>query len=230
MVNPWLQIPWSDYEAHMALPEVAQAQALSRLMASSLLEFSPVSLAVVGCATGNGFEHIDPVSTRRVVGIDINPAYLRILEARYSAKIPCLELIEADISAPGFQIEPVSMVFAGLVFEYVNVPCALRNIADCLAVGGSLIAVLQQPSPESAPVTVTRYKSLERLAPIMNLVPPMEFIGMCRSLGLREVMTDTMPLKKGKTFFVAFCRKDPEQASAAEPPKLGEGWAAQVSG
>jgi hypothetical protein len=29
---------------------------------------------VLGCATGNGFEHIDPLVTRRVVEIDINPA------------------------------------------------------------------------------------------------------------------------------------------------------------
>ena len=34
MENPWLRIPASDYEAHMALPEVSQTQALSKLMAS----------------------------------------------------------------------------------------------------------------------------------------------------------------------------------------------------
>jgi hypothetical protein len=55
--NPWLQIPACDYEAHMALPEVAQAQALSKLMASVMKEYTPQSLAVIGCTTGNGFEH-----------------------------------------------------------------------------------------------------------------------------------------------------------------------------
>jgi hypothetical protein len=30
MKNPWLQIPVWDYENHMGLPEVAQAQALSK--------------------------------------------------------------------------------------------------------------------------------------------------------------------------------------------------------
>jgi SAM-dependent methyltransferase len=220
MINPWLQIPWSDYEAHMALPEVAQAQALSSLMATALAEYSPASLAVVGCTAGNGFEHIDTGRTRRVVGIDINPDYLRILEARFGGKIPGLELIEADIAAQGFRIDPVSMVFAGLVFEYVDVLCALRNIAGCLGVGGYFVSVLQQPSAESAPVTVTSYKSLELLAPIMNLVPPMEFSGMCNSLGFRMIRTDTLPLKKGKAFFVGFYRKESGQAPFTRPHKL----------
>jgi len=121
MINPWLRIPASDYEAHMALPEVAQAQALSNLMASALIEYTPMSLAVIGCTTGNGFEHINTARTQRVVGIDINPDYLTILETRFRGRIPCLELIKADITAPSFRIDPVSMVFAGLVFEYVDV-------------------------------------------------------------------------------------------------------------
>lgn len=98
MINPWLYIPASDYDAHMALPEVAQAQALSSLMAAALAEYAPSSLAVIGCATGNGFEHINTAHTPRVVGIDINPDYLKILGVRFGGRIPRLELIEADIA------------------------------------------------------------------------------------------------------------------------------------
>ena len=176
MKNPWLRIPSSDYEARMALPEVAQAQALSKLMASALKEYPPASLAVIGCTAGNGFEHIDPTNTRRVVGVDINAAYLAVLKTRFAGKIPHLELIEADVTAPCFGFDPVAMVFAALVFEYVDAASALRSIARCLAPGAILVAVLQLPSPESAPVTVSRYKSLELLAPIMNLVSPSEFL------------------------------------------------------
>jgi len=207
MQNPWLQIPASDYEAHMALPEVAQAQALSKLMASALKEYDPASLAVIGCTTGNGLEHVDPTHTRRVVGVDINAAYLAVLKARFADKIPRLELIEADIADPNFRFDPVSMVFAALVFEYVDVAAALRNIARCLIPGATLVAVLQLPSPESAPVTATRYKSIELLSSIMKLVSPPEFSGMCRSLGLQQVQTDSIPLKKGKAFWVGFYRE-----------------------
>lgn len=194
----------------MALPEVAQAQTLNELMASALKEYTPESLAVIGCTTGNGFEHIDHTHTRRVVAVDINAAYIAILKERFAAKIPCLELIDADITALGFIFNPVSMIFAALVFEYVNVEVALGNITRCLNPGAVFVTVLQLPSAESAPVTATRYKSLELLAPILNLVSPFEFSRMCRTFGLRQVKTESIPLKKGKSFFVGFYRKDTE--------------------
>ena len=104
MLNPWLQIPASDYEDHMSLPEVAQAQALNKLMASALKEYTPASIAVIGCTTGNGFEHIDAAHTRRVVGVDINPVYLGMLEKRFAGRIFDLELVEADVAAPVFRL------------------------------------------------------------------------------------------------------------------------------
>ena len=219
MTNPWLQIPATDYEAHMRLPEVAQTQALSKLMASALTEYTPNSLLVIGCTTGNGFEHIDTTHTRRIVGVDINPAYLAVLQRRFAGKIPGLELFEADIVSPGFIIDPVAMVFAGLVFEYMDVSGALRSIDRCMVPGAILVAVLQLPSPESAPVTATRYKSLERLAPIMNLISPSGFSDMCGKVGLQRIKTDTIPLKKGKFFFVGFYRKDTEPYLPANADK-----------
>ena len=225
MKNPWLQIPACDYEAHMALPEVAQAQALSKLMASVMKEYTPQSLAVIGCTTGNGFEHINHTYTHRVVGIDINAAYLSVLKARFTGKITHLELIEADITAPNFEFNPVSMVFAALVFEYVNVEVALGNISRCLVPGAVLVAVLQLPSSESAPVTATRYKSLELLAPIMNLVSPFEFSHMCNTLGLQQIKTESISLQKGKAFFVGFYRKDTERA--VPPDRRGKALASR---
>ncbi len=56
MRNSWLDIPLADYESHMALPYVAQAQLLSDLFAEALQELSPESVALLGCAGGNGFE------------------------------------------------------------------------------------------------------------------------------------------------------------------------------
>jgi len=53
--NPWLTIPLADYEAHMALPQVGQAQLLADLFAAELRERSPSSVAVLGCAGGKRF-------------------------------------------------------------------------------------------------------------------------------------------------------------------------------
>jgi hypothetical protein len=90
----------------------------------------------------------------------------------------------------------------------VDVAAALHNIARCLTPGAILAAVLQLPSLESAPVTSTRYKSLELLAPIMKLVSPSAFSNMCKRLGLQQIKTDSIPLKKGKAFFVGFYRRE----------------------
>ena len=214
MINPWLKIPATDYEAHMSLPEVAQTQALNALLFSALTEYAPASLAVFGCTTGNGFEHIDTSQTRRVVGVDINHEYLLILKNRFGRKIPYLQTIEADFTNSDFQIERVSMVFAGLVFEYVSIRAALLSIERCMLPGGILVAVLQLTSAESAPVTATQYRSLELLTPLMHLVSPDEFSDACISIGLRELKTESFPLKMGKAFHVGYYQKDAHLVAA----------------
>ena len=211
MTNPWLTISAEDYEAHMASPEVDQLRALNQLFNTVLEEFRPESLAVPGCTTGNGFEHIDPAVTRRVVGIDINPSYLGVARTRFLSSHPMLELLEKDFTSETFAIDPVSLVFAALVFEYVSVREAVRNISRSLTPGGVLVAALQLPSLTSTPVTKTRFKSLEALGPIMNLVSPQEFSLACFHNGLREVRQTRIPLKQGKEFWVGFYRKDQAQ-------------------
>jgi ubiquinone/menaquinone biosynthesis C-methylase UbiE len=214
MTNPWLHIPATDYEAHMALAEVAQTQALNALFASALAEYSPSSIAVLGCTTGNGFEHIDTSQIKRVVGVDINAEYLAVLKSLFWDKIPCLKVVEADFTTSDFRIEPVSMVFAALVFEYVNVRDAVLSIERCMIPGGMLVAVLQLPSTKSAPVTATPYTSLEFLTPFMKLVSPDEFSSNCSSVDLLELKTDTVLLKMGKAFFAGYYRKDAESVAA----------------
>src|SRR5438309_637460 len=52
MGNPWLQIPLTDYEGHMSLPYVAQADLLADLFGLALQRHLPDSVAVLGCAGG----------------------------------------------------------------------------------------------------------------------------------------------------------------------------------
>jgi hypothetical protein len=77
----------------------------------------------------------------------------------------------------------------------------LPEVAQAQALGNlmaaSLTTYLQKSNPESAPVTSTRYKSLERLSPIINLVSPKAFSNACASVGRQEMGSDTIPLKKG---------------------------------
>lgn len=206
-MNPWLKIPAKDYESHMSLPDVAQAQALNSLMASVLKAYRPDSIAVMGCTTGNGFEHIDPSHTPRVIGVDINTDYLTALKKKFAKRLPGLELVEGDVASADFQVGPVSMVFAGLIFEYVAVTDAINSIYRSLVPGGILISVLQLPGPDSSPVTDTQFKSLAMLAPIMTLVSPPVFSVIGNRAGLKLINSDTIPLKKGKAFFVGIYQK-----------------------
>ena len=206
--NPWLEIPPDDYENHMASPEVEQLQALNALFKGVLNKYRPASIAVIGCTTGNGFEHIDPGITKRVLGIDINQHYLDIARERHTY-VPGLEFMCADIARDEIRYDPVELVHAALLFEYVRIEEALPRIVRLMIPGGILSVGLQLESPDSTPVTKTRYTSLEKLSPIMNLVNPQKFTSTAERYGLQMIDSSIIDLKKGKKLFAGCFRKEP---------------------
>lgn len=172
MRNPWLDIPLEDYECHMALPQVAQAQLLSDLLAEALGRYAPRSVAVLGCTGGNGFERLAGIGLERVVGVDLNPAYLETARARFGARLPTLELIAGDLQDATVTFAPVDLVFAGLLFEYVEPDAVLGRIRLMLRTGGVLRTVVQLPGAALPEITPSPYGSLAALASVMRLVPP----------------------------------------------------------
>ena len=172
MPSPWLDIPLADYEGHMSLPGVGQAEMLAAAFGDLLAEHKPHSVTVVGCAGGNGFDRISPGITRRVVGVDINPAYIAAASARYAPLIPGLELYVADIEQPGLSVDPVDLVYAALVFEYVEPEAAFRTLKSLCKPDGILAAVLQLPSPSVAAVSPSPFASVQALGSAMRMVPP----------------------------------------------------------
>lgn len=124
----------------MALPDVAQAKLLADIFERMLRERAPASVAILGCAGGNGFDRIDPRVTTQVVGLDINPAYVAAARERFQQRLPGLELIVADFHQDEVRIAPVDLVFVALLFggavdgilaEFVCVPehAAVRSPA-----------------------------------------------------------------------------------------------------
>jgi len=200
--HPWLLVSPEDYEAHMASEEVGQLQVLNRILAEDLSRFQPRSLAVLGCATGNGFEHIDPQITKRVVGIDINPEYLALLRERHQHRLADLELIESDVLEAEFPPNSFDLVHAALIFEYLDPSAALARIAPWIRPGGALTVVLQQPSARSTPVTPTPYLSLRGLSGVLRLVDPDEFRQIAGDHGLEGGEAGRIELKQGKSFYV----------------------------
>lgn len=200
MLNPWLEIPLEDYEGHMAWPSVAQAQFLAESLASSVRAFDSRSVAVLGCAGGNGFEILPPHQVKRVVGVDINPNYISVAEKRHQGRFTKLELYCSDLLSEDFGFEPVDFVFAGLLFEYVDLTMCLSKIKRLLNPGGYLGAILQLPNRNITVVTPTPFKSLGKLSNFVALVPPGDFEVKAKSIGFRVQSSKESTLSSGKAF------------------------------
>jgi trans-aconitate methyltransferase len=202
MRNPWLDIPLAEYEGHMASPDVAQAQMIGAALAELLQSQRPRSLAVIGCAGGNGFEGIDGRQTTRVVGVDINPAYLAEARRRFDGAFDELELCCADVGADADDLafEPVDLIFAALIFEYVDTRVVLPRLAARLSPGGLLAVLLQLPALGVAEITQTSYTRLAALAPVMRLVDPEAIADAACDVGLAPAGKRRIDLPTGKSF------------------------------
>lgn len=198
--SPWLQIPLIDYEAHMASPEVDQASLLADVFSTVLRRFCPASVAIIGCAGGNGFARIDPRTTPRVVALDINPEYLAATGGRYSKEFRQLVLRDADIAGAELVLEPVDLIYAALIFEYVNVAAALRNLLSICREAGHLVAVLQLPSSTQPAITPTAAHNLMGLTAAMNLVDPLALEEAACGIGFALRESARVTSSKGKQF------------------------------
>ncbi len=200
MNNPWLDIPLADYEAHMLLPNVGQAQLLSDIFADALEHFAPKSVAVLGCAGGNGFDRISAQKIERIVGVDINPEYINQLRARFASRLPGLELIVADIEQDSLAISPVDLVFAALVFEYIDVEIVIPKIHSMLRPGGAVITVLQLPSATLPDITPTEYTKLNAVSSVMKLVVPYKLERVFSARGFHPIDSWCAKVPGGKCF------------------------------
>jgi ubiquinone/menaquinone biosynthesis C-methylase UbiE len=208
MRNLWLDIPLDDYEAHMALPQVGQARLLSDALAEAMRVHRPRSLAVLGCAGGNGLERIREGEVDRVVGIDINPHYIDAARTRFSGRISGLELLVGDIQNDRFAFDPVEMAFAGLLFEYLDARAALPAVRSMLTPRGVLVVVLQLPS-SSGEVTPSPYRSLGALSGVLHLLPPEEFERRALESGFTALDSSLLTASGGKRFHAQGFRKNP---------------------
>src|SRR5689334_16377937 len=184
----------------MALPQVAQARMLSDQFAALLAQQQPRSVAIVGCAGGNGFQCIDPEQTERVVAIDVNPHYIDAVRSRYQHVFRSLELICVDVESNSLPFDPVELIFAGLIFEYVDVGVVLPNLRDRMQPGGVLAAIVQLPAIQKAAITRTRFPSLQKLASLMRLLPPEQLIGEARNAALRLESSVRIDPSTGRQF------------------------------
>jgi len=203
MNHPWLEIPIADYEAHMALPSVGQAQLLSDALQRIVAEFQPLSLAVLGVAGGNGLDAVERAVVRRVVALDFNADYLALCSRRYASSFDAFEPVLHDLSHGPPDIAPVECVFAGLVLEYLCLESFCDYLASLLTPGGSFAALLQLPSPTLPEVSPSPFSSLTRLESAFCFVEPSRLHDCLSAYGFSRISADRYDLESGKSFYYA---------------------------
>jgi ubiquinone/menaquinone biosynthesis C-methylase UbiE len=197
--NPWLAVTAADYDGHMR--EIGQAQTLEFVFAQAYARFSPRVLCVLGCGTGCGLSCIDPASTERFVGVDLNRKYLQLARKRNPQLEPVAEWKCAHMESLSFPGRTFGMIHAALLLEYIEWRPAVAKIASWLRKDGILSVVLQLPRGRM--ITPTRYKTIPLLRPVHRLVPPRQFFACARRSGLNPVYTREVPLPGGKWFLHA---------------------------
>ena len=191
----------------MSSPEVDQLSFLSRAFGAALNRYPCGAVALLGCATGNGLEHVDPLQTKTLTAVDINPDYLEITNGRFGGALPCLETIAGDLATCSLPDDTYDQVFAGLLFEYVRPETLLPRISRWLKSDGVLVTILQLPVTSSGMVSHTRFKSLDRLNSVMALVVPADFERKAAGADLRKLEDTVQTLKSGKSFQVCTFQK-----------------------
>jgi hypothetical protein len=205
--NPWLSIPLAEYEGHMSLPEIGQAEMLAGELEFAVREHSPKSIAVVGCAGGNGLERLIESGIERLVGIDINAAYVETVRSRFRSRIPGLELHVADIQSVLPHIASVDLIFAALILEYVDVPMTMRAFQKLCVPDGALVVTLQAASPNVEKTSPSPYKSIQLLAPAMRLLDHGDVQEQGFASGFSLASSRVLSLRSGKDFVVLCFRK-----------------------
>jgi SAM-dependent methyltransferase len=202
MQSPWLKIPLGDYEAHMASAPIAQAQMLAAQFEFFLKGCAPKSVAIFGCAGGNGLERINAKLTQRVVAIDINADYIEKTRDRFESCFLKFETLAVDVQNPALDFEPVDLILAGLIFEYVDVNAVIKNARRLLAPNGTLVTISQLPCDGSVNVSPSPYPSLQSLEPHLRIISPEALRAVAEHNGLSAMTSQQISLASGKAFQV----------------------------
>jgi hypothetical protein len=196
--NPWTEIPLTDYEQHMSHATVGQLELLSTLTKRYFDRLQPESAIILGVAGGNGLEHIDPLVTTHIIGIDINQRYLEITGSRYSGKLKALELVNLDIAKNRASIRRVRMIWAALIVEYTGVERCLIFALNNLVGGGHLIVTIQS-NRYLLSVSSTGIESIKKVGQIFVPVEIDVLLDKAKQLGFKVIEREENELPNGKS-------------------------------
>ena len=196
----------------MALPSIGQSRLIADQLEALIRTFCPHSIAIIGCAGGNGFDRLSGTDVRRIVGVDLNPEYIEQTRQRYEARFPGLELYIADIQTPLSLFEPVDLLFVALVLEYVDLDQTLNALWRHCKKNGALAVISQLPHETMKEVSPSPYPILGRLTSVMHLISPKELQLRAGRAGFCLEHSNTILSPGGKRFSVDTFRRGSEIA------------------
>lgn len=197
--NIWNQISLLDYEGHMSHETVGQLQLLNDLTCRYLKAFSPRVLLFLGIAGGNGLEHVDTATALSVLGIDINRQFLEETAARFSKKIPQLQLIHADINESQEKFAEADFVWAALVMEYTDLFNSFLFISNNTCVNAKVVITLQSSNGKGA-VSETGFSSVKLAGQLFRHVDEQELLVAASGRGFSLLSGEINFLPNGKSF------------------------------
>jgi SAM-dependent methyltransferase len=200
--SPWLAVPAADYEGHMGAAGVDQFGPLRAILADVYGAVRPSRMAILGCATGNGLDVVDPAVTRHLAGVDLNAEYLALARRRYPNLAGIAEWSCAPVESCSLDAGSFDLIHAALLFEYVDPTALMVRISRWLAPGGTLSVVLQLPGGD-AQISETAFSSLRALGTLMRLIPPDEMLDEATRAGLTLRSERNVPLARAKSFWAA---------------------------
>ncbi|MDR1663364.1 MAG: class I SAM-dependent methyltransferase [Clostridiales bacterium] len=159
--NAWGNIKPADYDAHMSHPDVAQTQMLNRIIKEQFElirreKSSDSCAAILGITNGNGLEHAAACGVAKIVGIDINEAFLNECKARYHYLESSLKLFQLDLTAEASKsIEILSecdLIIANLVIKHIRLDSFTSIIAG-LPKRRRIVSCVIQVNPDGIAVS-----------------------------------------------------------------------------
>lgn len=207
--NPWLHIPLEDYRGHMGHPRVGQLAMLRDAFADALRAAQPTSVLMLGCTDGNGLDCIDPRVTRYVTAVDINEGFLDRLRDAHGAREFELTAVCGDARQLRYPERAFDLIYAALIFEYLEWEALLPVLADALTMDGRLSVVVQVPSATEPAVSATDFSSLLSLEAIFAFVRPVQLCSVATTCGLELVYAGVRTGASTKQFACIDFRRTP---------------------
>lgn len=196
MNNPWNEIDLSTYENHMSLDSVFQLQALNRMMKDQFYAYSVQSIMVLGVAGGNGLEHIDRRSIKKVYGVDINKGYLDTCVKRYPELQGILDIIHTDLTQEINELPYADLVVANLIIEYIGYGCFQKTVQQIFP---KYVSAIIQINDDAGFVSDSPYiHAFDRLDEVHHQMEETALVGAMEQIGYRKIMQMGHDLPNGK--------------------------------